>query len=289
MTEISDEAIIEDIRAVRSQLRQISLSRGEYLLNGKYSMYDLYDGGRTWESLCNAAGVTTRRIQPVPDEVYFQRLRDVVQSLGRSPKASERKKFGLNFSKSRWPTLSTFISAAIQRGVIPAPTSTTPPMVDNALPGDEQLRLPRRSERALPRAESQGSPTRPVPPIPARTRRQKWERTGEEGFPYAPQNEQGVVVLLGILCAQRRIPWEILDLNVGKGIDATCYDHEHHREFRVEFKRILSQSSWNHPLEELDYLVCWENRWPTFPKPVIELRKLVRASANSPGSGPGED
>jgi len=286
MSEIHEEAIIEDIKAVASRLRQTSLSRSQYLNNGgRYSEYDLYDGGRTWGTLCNAAGVATREKQLVPDEVYFQRLRDACAVLGRHPKTSERKKFSLNFRKSRWPTLNAFIGDAIEKGEIPAPPTTTLPQLEPALHEDGEEKL----TAAVPQPLAGALAARPVPPIPSRTKRRNWERTGVGGFPYAPQNEQGVVVLLGILCQQRRIPWEILDLNVGKGIDATCYDHDHHREFRVEFKRILSQSSWNHPLEELDYLVCWENRWPTFPKPVIELRKLVRASANSPGSGPGED
>jgi len=71
------------------------------------------------------------------------------------------------------------------------------------------------------------------------------------------------------------LPWQILDLTSGKGIDATCFDEIENREIRVELKFVLSKGSWNHPIEQLDFVVCWENRWPEFPKPVIELSKII--------------
>ena len=115
-----------------------------------------------------------------------------------------------------------------------------------------------------------------VPPIPSQTRRVNWKRTAVECFPYAPQDEQGVVALFAVLCNGGQIERQILDLNGGRGIDATCYDEAMHREIRVELKHTLSRGSWNHSLQDIDYLVCWENRWPDFPKPVIELKALIK-------------
>lgn len=40
------------------------------------------------------------------------------------------------------------------------------------------------------------------------------------------------------------------------------------REIRVELKHTLSRVSWNHKVEDLDYVVCWENRWPAFQNPL---------------------
>lgn len=274
------QAIVEDIRAVARKLGVSSLSRAEYLgRGGRYSEYSLYDGGRTWEGLCTAAGVKTKKNVPVPDAVYFQRLQSAVAALGRLPKSSERKRFGLNFRKRRWPTLNSFIDAAVKAGVI------GPPIVPGA---PEEVPIPCQDEpRASAEPHKQAADTLPldvtegrlVPPIPAQTKRRKWERTGVEGFPYAPQDEQGVVALFAVLCSQGRIPWQILDLNAGKGIDAVCYDDEHHRELRVELKYILSESTWNHSIEDVDYVVCWDNRWKDFPRPVIELGQLIQHRA----------
>jgi hypothetical protein len=117
-----------------------------------------------------------------------------------------------------------------------------------------------------------------VPPIPTHTRRTKWERTGIDGFPYAPQDELGVVALFGILCATGVIPWQILELRGGKGIDTTCFDHATQKEIHVELKHTLSRTGWNHKVEEVDYVVCWRNAWPEFPKPVLVLREYLRAA-----------
>ncbi|TAJ24362.1 MAG: hypothetical protein EPO64_09585 [Nitrospirae bacterium] len=117
---------------------------------------------------------------------------------------------------------------------------------------------------------------RPIPPIPEQTRRKNWKRTGIVGFPYAPQDESGVIALFSILCTQGVIPWQIIELNSGKGIDATCYDEKRQCELKVELKHLLTRSNWNHSVDDLDWVVCWENRWKDFPKPVYELKSLVR-------------
>jgi len=87
--------------------------------------------------------------------------------------------------------------------------------------------------------------------------------------------ESGVVGLFAILCATRRINWQIVELNSGKGIDVKCFDHDTGKEIIVELKHVFSRGSWNHAADEIDYVVCWENRWKDFQKPVIELRSVL--------------
>lgn len=271
---VSNSNIVADIKRVASKLGCHELSRSEYVQHGHFSAYQIYDGGQTGEELCNAAGVKTKKKDSVSDEAYFARLQQAVESLGRYPKTSERKQFRLNFSKRRYPTLRAFIEKAVSLGIIQPQTEPTAEVseveVSIAVPFISE---PTNRTASLPAQIKQGQP---VPPIPRQTKRVKWERTGLEGFPYAPQDEDGVVALLAILCSQGRIGWQILDLNRGKGIDATCYDSATHKEIQVELKHTLSRGSWNHPIEEIDYVVCWENRWPDFPKPVTELKTLLK-------------
>ena len=154
----------------------------------------LYDGGRTWGSLCRLAGVTPKTNEPVRDEVYFGRLTAAIKQLGRIPKSSERKRFGLNFTKRRYPTLQAFVDRAIELGHLPAPSAPTASAPQKTPPAISPTSAVTSASKAV----------RPVPPIPLDTRRSKWERTGIDGFPYAPQDELGVVALFGILCSQGR-------------------------------------------------------------------------------------
>jgi len=275
MTDLSlNKDIVSDVRRVAEKLGVSVLSRSEYLQYGNYSAYHLYDGGATWEDYCTAAGLSTKRIIPIEDEVYFANLVHAVEVLGRLPKTSERKTFGLNFSKRRYPTFTNFIETAQKLGIIE--TSVTK-VVETAKTNQSDFsQIDTQTNDKHP--EPPDVTLRSVPPIPAKTRRTKWERTGVEGFPYAPRDESGTVALFGILCAQGIIKWQIVDLTNGKGIDAICWDDESGREIKVELKHTLSRASWNHSVDDLDYVVCWENRWSDFPKPVVCLRNLLHAN-----------
>ena len=218
----------------------------------------------------------TKEKAAVADEVYFQRLAAAVKQLGRYPITSERKRFGLNFSMRRFPTLPAFIEKAIALGHV---ADLRPKVASCSATASEAAPDPSAEPANVVAPDH-----RPIPPIPAKTKRRKWQRTGVNGFPYAPQDELSVVALFGILCANGTLNWEILEMNGGKGIDATCFDHATRKEIRVEVKHTHSRGNWNHTVDEIDYIVCWENRWTDFPKPVIELRTLVpsigRARAN---------
>ena len=255
---IVKQEIVDDIRRVA---RNIGLKPGDelgkrdYLNHGaQFSDYQIREGGITWSAYCTKAGYKPKiRNKFIPDEIYFVRLQEAINQLGRFPKTLEQKKFKLWFPKKRWLTLGVFIENAILQGKVRLPASlkikpaAEKPKEDNQAPKEEHYEPIKEQARA-------------IPPIPQRTRRKKWERTGMEGFPYAPQDESGVIALFSILCAKGIIPWQILELNKGKGIDAVCYDDRKNCEFKVELKYILSRSNWNHPLDSFDRLVCWENR-----------------------------
>lgn len=273
MNDSYKKEVIEDIQRVAKQLGTSELSRSDYLGHGKYSMYQIYDGGTTWDGYCKLAGLKTKSKDQVSNEEYFQRLVEAVKQLGRYPRTSERKKFGLNMSKSRYPTLPDFIKKAAELGYVedlfdPKQILGKPKMVPHNLEDKVEL-------KHFP-VDSQGA-SRPIPPIPAGTKRRNWQRADLDGFPYAPQEEQGVLAIFAILCSKRILPWQILDLCGGKGIDAVCYDEERNAEIHVELKYRLSKTNWNHSIDDLDYVVCWENKWKDFPKPVIELSELLKS------------
>ena len=271
MDSATTQAIVKDIKRVASQLGKETLSRSDYFQFGKFNHYQIYDGGRNWTDLCQLAEIKPETKRPVSDETYFHRLAKATEALGRYPKASERKEYRLNMSKRRYPNFSSFIEKAIELGYVEDLRENKLQNNSKNKKKDSPPEIVKLIKEAL-----HSEVERPVPPIPLKTKRSKWERIGLAGFPYAPQEEQGVLALFAILCEKHILPWQILDISAGKGIDATCFDETENKEIQVELKYILSKGSWNHPFNELDYVVCWENRWLDFPKPVIEICKLIK-------------
>lgn len=276
--ENKEKGIVDDLIRVAESLglkRGERFSRDEYLIHGaKFSKDNIYDGGTDWTYYCKKAGFLTKAKEEVPDAVYYDRLEKAYELLGRLPKTSERKKFGLNFHKRRWATLELFIKEAISIGIIPGLMKKgkrdIPPPVERKPKSQES----QQTKNRLPR---------PIPAIPKISIKKKWpyhwDNLGITGHPYAPQSEADVIALFSILCAEGKIRMQILGLNNSKGIDGICYDEDKKREVRVEFKRNLTRGSWSHPFDSFDYLACWENRWTgePFPKPVIELKSLIKS------------
>jgi len=105
-------------------------------------------------------------------------------------------------SKRRYATLPEFIEKAIELGHVPDLREAKIPAQSQELGQSPEIVKLIRS--AL---QNQAEHARPIPPIPFNTKRSKWERTGLDGFPYAPQEEQGVLALFSILCARGVLPW----------------------------------------------------------------------------------
>ena len=269
------EQKVNDIAAIKNKLGCTKLSFAQYRdAGGRFTKGQIYSNGDTWGELCAEAGTSMDDSKaPVSNDVYFAKLKKFVDEKGRLPKTSERTLAGLNFQKSRWPTLSLFIDEAVSKGVIEASYRKLPVVPESEPKASLPTSLPPSGNNAPTGVPCQ--PIRGVPPIPSRSKRRTWKRIDVPGFPYAPQDEQGVVALFAILCNRGDRPWQILDVNGGKGIDAVCWDDDRNAEFRVEFKYVLSKQSWNHSLVDLDLVVCWLNKWPDFPKPVLELSKLL--------------
>jgi len=129
-----EKEIIADIERVANELGVEKLSRREYLDHGKYTHYHIYDNGRGWEFYCKKVGISSKKIPDVPDEEYFKRLSKAVEELGRYPKDSERKKFGLYVHKSRYPTLQDLIGKAVELKKVPNLYVTSEPIKSTSIP-----------------------------------------------------------------------------------------------------------------------------------------------------------
>lgn len=270
------EEKLADIRRIRESLGATVLSYPQYRdAGGQFSKWQLYADGDSWANLCAECNLEVdRRNAPISDDTYFARLTAFIQKTGRLPKTSEQKLAGLSFRKARWPTLKTFLAEASDKGIIPAGLGL--PSLHGTAKDQENV-IPMNLQPQVAAHETlHGSRRIPPPPLQSLRANPKWKRIDVFGLPYAPQDENAVIALFAILCHRGVIPWQILDLNGGQGVDCLCYDDSTNTELRVEFKLVLSQNTWNHSLEDLDVVVCWKNSWHRFPKRVLELEAVVR-------------
>lgn len=268
---VNELDIIQDIVRVAARLGiQMGepLSRSEYYNNGaKFSHYGIYDSGKSWSYYCQKAGFKDKAKSPISDDVYFERLVNAVNKLGRLPKTSERKEYNLNFKKSRWPTLDSFILEAIKKGVIED--------IDGRYERINTAKDTIKVTEFTSSIQNYKSNIK-IPSIPEQTKRKKWERINISCFPYAPQDEQGVVAIFCILCHNKILPFILIDLNGGKGIDADCYNIKTESYVKVEFKHTLRESSFNHDLNICDIIICWINKWKDIGKEIIELSEVLK-------------
>jgi hypothetical protein len=99
------------------------------------------------------------------------------------------------------------------------------------------------------------------------------------GLTYAPINEQGVVLLFGMLADNIGFSVESIRVHYP---DAIVIDYRAGKESRgvrkyVEFEYVSSNFEGHDP-KECDMIVCWEDNWENRPKDleVLELKSLLQ-------------
>jgi hypothetical protein len=104
-------------------------------------------------------------------------------------------------------------------------------------------------------------------------------RINFRGLTYAPVNEQGVVLLFGMICEQLGIIVEGIRQGYPDAIGID-YRGERHRGVRksIEFEYFSANfSRQQHDPSKCDILVCWNHDWKTSPSnlEIIELKKEI--------------
>ncbi len=126
----------------------------------------------------------------------------------------------------------------------------------------------------------------------SRTATVKWPKRGgrECGAPlnfgsmvYEPINEQGVVLLFGMVSRQlgfsvESIGTEFPDCEAKRYVEARGQRQQH---VRIEFE--FRSRDFDHSVGDCDIIVCWENNWGNeCPLEVIELRTEIQKLRNLP-------
>jgi len=108
--------------------------------------------------------------------------------------------------------------------------------------------------------------------------------TGElinfRGLVWAPINEQGVVLLFGMIARELGFYVELVQSGYPDCLAKRCIGHDRWEEVRIEFE--FCSSRFKHNPAECDMIVCWEHDWRGCPPSikVIELRREIRQLKN---------
>jgi len=104
-------------------------------------------------------------------------------------------------------------------------------------------------------------------------------RINFRGLTYAPVNEQGVILLFGMICEQLGIIVEGIRQGYPDAIGID-YRQERHRGVRKSIEFEYSSANFlrqGHDPSKCDIVVCWNHDWRTSPSniEIIELKKEV--------------
>jgi hypothetical protein len=96
------------------------------------------------------------------------------------------------------------------------------------------------------------------------------------GLEHAPVNEQGVILLFGMICRELGYVIEIVktgfpDCEAKRQLRPGVW-----QRVRIEFEfRSRTFCTHGHDPQQCDVIVCWEHNWPDCPIDVQELKSLL--------------
>jgi len=229
----------------------------------------VYDHFESWPALCAAAGLEPRPPQPrVPEEEIFAAMHDCflrhggVCSRKRFVRESRYSEALMRRRFATWPAaLGAFRRWARQH----APGFPHMAALDARLGSGE----------AWPPA-ARGLP--PGPSWPARGGRTCGEPLAFRALLFAPVNEQGVVLLFGMVAAELGYAVETVAASFPDCTARRRVAGGRWESVRIEFEfRSRSFREHGHDAAGCDVIVCWEHDWADCPLEVLALRPAIGA------------
>jgi len=263
--------LIEKARAVAAKLGKEQICRGEFVRATGIGDVRVRKYFKGWRDLFEAAGLQPHEQNVrVDDDRLLAALRDGFLARGRIAARTPARKigaYGVAKYRKRWGPWNGVL-AAFQEWIV---------RHDPAFPLLDQLAL------------ATGKTPDPAPrPSPARWRAPQWRSTGGRqygevlnfrGLQHAPVNEQGVVLLFGMMAAE--LGFIVEGVTTGypdcEAKRRIATNPERWQRARIEFEwQSRNFLSHGHDPAGCDVVVCWEHNWPACPVEVVELKREVR-------------
>jgi len=137
--------------------------------------------------------------------------------------------------------------------------------------------------------ESNGASAFPIQPkktrhVPLKDRATYGNPTHFRGLRHEPVNEQGVVLLFGMLAKELGYMIEAVQTGFPDCEAMRQVTPERWQRVRIEFEfESRNFRDRGHPASGCDVIVCWRHNWEKCPKPieVVELSTIIKSLASS--------
>jgi hypothetical protein len=232
---------------------------------------------RSYKEAVRASGLSPLFRGPLKAEEILDDWRTVVRKLGRIPQAREYAVEGRHTSQTLVDRFDGWRNVA--EGMLALGDSS------QMWSGWEDVRdlVQRHVERTN---KSTPALWPALPAIAVDAQMVYGEPLTESPMATAPTNELGVVLLFGTLARQLgfvvlKMQAQFPDCEALRRLD----DHRWHRvriEFEFESRNFVDHG---HDPEGCDLIVCWKHTWDECAILVLELSKVVKNGASSPGAG----
>jgi len=258
---------VEQLRAVAERLRTSKVSKLTFRRETGINEPQILKHFDTWNELVTAAGLTPTDTSRLPDDVLFAEMRDVFL---QEKQVTTQQRFGklARYNLKTYRRYGRWGEALLAfRDWLIATGQEFPLMneLPERIPQYQRLDPP---ESAHVTDSSLG--------LPEPTGRRYGPFLNFRGLQHEPINEQGVVLLFGMVAHELGFVVE----SVATGFpdcEAKRRDGQLWARIRIEFEfESKNFVAHGHNPAQCDLIVCWRHNWPDASMPVLELRTAIK-------------
>ena len=269
-----DEAsLIKSLQEVAAQLDKKSVSRTEFIRETGVSEWHVLKHFDSWNKFVKAAGLQPTDVSRIPDTELMEAMYEAfINDKGVPTRTRFRKicRYSDYVYSKRWGTWNSVLDefrkwVETQRPDFLYIKELPKPTIIQTAPGTPEY----HGEVSL--FEHSWTPTggRLYGPI-----------LNFRGLQHAPINEQGVVLLFGMVAFELGFVVESVatgfpDCEAKRRVDR---HGEKWERVRIEFEyKSRNFRDHGHDPNQCELVVCWEDNWPECPIEVLELKSAVEA------------
>jgi hypothetical protein len=267
------ENMIEALKSVAQRLEKKSISKREFLRETDISEYLVLKFFDSWNDFVIAAGLQPTDVSRIDDAELMKAMYETfIKEKGILTRTRFRKacRYSDYVYTKRWGIWDSVLNEFRQW------VETN----HSDFPFIDELPKPTSAPDEFTESENQ---------LALSTEQHEWTPTGGRlygpilnfrGLQHAPINEQGVVLLFGMVAFELGFVVESVatgfpDCEAKRRVDRRGDKWE---RIRIEFEyRSRTFRDHGHDPSKCELLVCWEDNWPECPIEVLELKSAIEA------------